>query len=101
MRSHIALAAELAERVTAEPGFTLAAPRSLALVCLRLDTGEPDADDKATRALLAAVNASGRAFLTHTIVDGHYAIRVAIGGVSTGRKEIDVLWNELRDTAFT
>lgn len=101
MRGHIALAAELAERVTAEPGFTLAAPRSLALVCLRLDTGEPDADDKATRALLAAVNASGRAFLTHTIVDGHYAIRVAIGGVCTGRKEIDVLWDDLRGYAFT
>ena len=100
VRGHIALATELADRIAAEPGFTLAAPQSLALVCLRLDTGEPDADDKATRALLAAVNASGRAFLTHTIVDGRYAIRVAIGGVATGREELDALWNLLRETAF-
>jgi aromatic-L-amino-acid decarboxylase len=101
VRGHIALAAELADRIAAEPGFTLAAPRSLALVCLRLDTGDPDADEKATRELLAAVNASGRAFLTHTIVDGRYAIRVAIGGVATGRQDLDALWSLLRETAVT
>jgi aromatic-L-amino-acid decarboxylase len=99
VRGHIALAGELADRIAAEPGFTLAAPRSLALVCLRLNTGEPDADEKATRELLAAVNASGRAFLTHTIVDGRYAIRVAIGGVATGRHDLDALWSLLRETA--
>jgi aromatic-L-amino-acid decarboxylase len=99
VRGHIALAGELADRVVAEPGFALAAPRSLALVCLRLDTGEHDADDEATRRLLAAVNASGRAFLTHTVVDGRYAIRVAIGGVTTGRQDLDALWSLLRETA--
>jgi aromatic-L-amino-acid decarboxylase len=100
VRGHIALAGELADRIAAEPGFALAAPRSLALVCLRLDTGEPDVDEEATRELLAAVNASGLAFLTHTIVDSRYAIRVAIGGVATGRQHVDALWSLLRETAF-
>ena len=95
----MALAAELAGRVAAEPGFTLAAPPSLALVCLRRDTGDPEADDRATRALLETVNASGRAFLSHTVVDGRYAIRVAIGGVTTGREHVDALWDLLRSTA--
>lgn len=99
IRSHVALAADLADRVAAEPGFALAAPPSLALVCLRCDTGDPDGDDRATRALLAAVNASGRAFLTHTVVDGRYAIRVAIGGVTTGAADVDALWELLRSTA--
>ena len=99
VRGHVALARELADRVVAEPGFTLAAPPSLALVCLRTDTGEPAADDRATRELLAAVNASGRAFVTHTVVDGRYAIRVAIGGVATGSAEVDALWEQLRGTA--
>jgi aromatic-L-amino-acid decarboxylase len=101
VRGHVALAADLADRVAAEPGFALAAPQSLALVCLRLDTGEPGADDRATRALLDAVNASGRAFLTHTVVDSRYAIRVAIGGVTTGREALDALWNLMREIAFT
>ena len=99
IRGHVALAAELAERVAAEPGFALAAPPSLALVCLRVDTGVPDADDRATRALLDAVNASGKAFLSHTVVDGRYTIRVAIGGVTTGPADVDALWDLLRVTA--
>jgi aromatic-L-amino-acid decarboxylase len=99
IREHVALAGELAGRVAAEPGLALAAPPSLALVCLRVDTGDPEADDRATRALLAAVNDSGRAFVTHTVVDGRYALRVAVGGVTTGRADVDALWELLRTTA--
>jgi aromatic-L-amino-acid decarboxylase len=103
VRRHVALARELADRVAAEPGFTLAAPPSLALVCLRRETGapgsDPAADDRATRALLEAVNASGRAFLTHTVVDGRYAIRVAVGATTTTRADVEALWELLRSTA--
>lgn len=99
LRGHVALAAELARRVADEPGLALAAPPSLALVCLRVETGDPQADDGATRAVLEAVNASGRAFLSHTVVDGRYAIRVAIGGVATTAADVDALWDLLRSTA--
>jgi aromatic-L-amino-acid decarboxylase len=97
IREHVALAAELAGRVTAQPGLALAAPRSLALVCVRADTGYgPTVDDRATRALLHRVNTSGTAFVTHTTVDGRYALRVAIGSVATGRADVDALWDLLR-----
>jgi aromatic-L-amino-acid decarboxylase len=101
IRTHITLATELAHRVTAEPGFTLAAPPSLALVCLRCDTGHHDTDDTTTRALLDAINTSGQAFLSHTVINGRYTIRVAIGGVTTTREHIDALWRQLCDTADT
>jgi len=45
------------------------------------------------------VNATGRAFLTHTVVDGRYAIRVAVGGMTTERADVDALWELLRTTA--
>jgi aromatic-L-amino-acid/L-tryptophan decarboxylase len=93
LREHIALAAEFAGWVADEPGFTLAAPPSLGLVCLRLDT------DERTRAAMAQVNASGRAFLTHTVVEGRTVIRVAIGGVATGREHVLALWEQLRKAA--
>ena len=99
VRGHIAWAEELAERVSAEPGFALAAPRSLALVCLRLESGDVEADEQATRKLLATVNASGRAFLTHTLIGGRFTIRVAIGSVSTSHAHVEDLWRQLRDTA--
>lgn len=93
IRGHVALAAALAERVRAHPRFTLAAPPSLALVCLRLVTGAgPAADDAATRAVLASVNRSGRALLTHTVVDGRYVIRVAVGATATRPTDVDALW---------
>jgi aromatic-L-amino-acid decarboxylase len=96
LREHIALAAELASWVDAEPGFALAAPPSLALVCLRVESGDPGADDAATRSLLEQVNASGAAFVTHTTVDGRYTLRVAIGSVSTTRDDVVALWELLR-----
>ncbi|TQM04208.1 pyridoxal-dependent decarboxylase [Pseudonocardia kunmingensis] len=100
IRGHVALAAGLAERVRADPAFELAAEPSLALVCLRVVTGAgPDADDDASRELLERVNASGEAFLTHTVVGGRYVIRVAIGAVTTGPEHVDQLWEQLRAEA--
>ena len=85
--------------MTAEPGFALAAPPSLALVCLRLRHRRARRRRPRTRGVAAQVNASGRAFLTHTVVDGRYVIRVAIGGVTTGAADVDALWELLRSTA--
>jgi aromatic-L-amino-acid/L-tryptophan decarboxylase len=96
IRSHVAMATELAGRVRADRRFTLAVPPSLALVCLRLVTGAgPENDDDATRTLLERVNASGAALLTHTVVDGRYTIRVAIGSVSTRASDVGELWDRL------
>jgi aromatic-L-amino-acid decarboxylase len=67
-------------------------PRSLSLVCLRLASGDDD-----TRALLERVNAAGSALLTHTVVDGRYVIRVAIGSVATERKHVLALWEALTE----
>jgi aromatic-L-amino-acid/L-tryptophan decarboxylase len=100
IREHVALAAKLADRVRADPAFELAAEPSLALVCLRVVTGAgPEADDAACREVLARVNGSGAAFLTHTVADGRYVIRVAIGSVSTRPEHVDQLWDRLRAEA--
>jgi aromatic-L-amino-acid decarboxylase len=90
----------LAGWVRDDPGFTLTVPPSLALVCLRVVTGAgPDADDRATRALLEGVNAAGSEFLTHTVVDGRYSIRVAIGSVATEFPHVRALWERLQADA--
>jgi aromatic-L-amino-acid decarboxylase len=100
VREHVALAAKLADRVRSDPAFELAAEPSLALVCLRVVTGAgPEADDAASRDVLARVNGSGVAFLTHTVADGRYVIRVAIGSVTTRPEHVDQLWDRLRAEA--
>jgi aromatic-L-amino-acid/L-tryptophan decarboxylase len=103
VREHVALAADLAGRVREDARFELAAPPSLALVCLRVvpgrGAGTHDATDAATRAVLERVNASGTALLTHTVVDGRYVIRVAIGSVATRPEHVEALWAQLRSAA--
>ena len=95
IRSHVALAADLAARIEAEPGLALAAPPSLALVCLYVVDAAGEPDDSATKALLEKVNATGRAFLTHTTVGGRHAIRIAVGAMQTGPSDVDALWDLL------
>lgn len=95
IRGHVELASWLAEQVRAEDGFRLAVEPSLGLVCLQVsdERGAPDAER--TRRLMAAVNAAGRSFLTHTVVEGHYVIRVAVGSVATERAHVVRLWEDL------
>jgi aromatic-L-amino-acid decarboxylase len=87
VRSHVALAQDLAARVAAHPRLELAAPHPLNLVCLRHVDG-----DTASEELLAAVNASGRVLLTHTRLDGRFVLRVAIGAQATEARHVDDLW---------
>jgi aromatic-L-amino-acid decarboxylase len=87
LREDVALAQELAARVEAHPNLELAAPAPLSLVCLRHRHG-----DDATRALMQAVNADGGVFLTHTVLDGSYTVRVSIGTLATERRHVDRLW---------
>ncbi|WP_246633213.1 pyridoxal-dependent decarboxylase [Pseudonocardia nigra] len=100
IRTHVELAAAFADRVRAEPGLALAAPPSLALLCVRVVTGAgAEADDAATRTVLERVNAAGAELLTHTTVEGRYAIRVAIGSVATEAEHVAALWERLRAEA--
>nr|WP_098956346.1 pyridoxal-dependent decarboxylase [Pseudonocardia sp. N23] len=99
LRGHVAAAVALAGWVRAEPGVVLAAPPTLGLVCLRFVTADGGPDDATTRAVLERVNVSGAAFVTHTVVDGRYVIRVAIGGVATERVHVEQLWELLRTGA--
>ena len=94
LREDVELAQELASRVVADPRLELAAPAPLSLVCLQHRDG-----DDATKALMEAVNADGGVFLTHTVLDGRYTIRVSIGTLATERRHVDRLWELIDDAA--
>ena len=50
---------------------------------------------------MAAVNASGDVFLSHTRLRGVFTIRVAIGGLRTEARHVDRAWALLREHAAT
>jgi aromatic-L-amino-acid decarboxylase len=98
LRRHIALAQEFASWVNAEPGWEVMAPHPLSVVCFRY--APPGIDETHRDALnaeiLRAVNATGEVFLSHTKVDGHYALRLAIGNLRTKHADVEHAWNLLR-----
>jgi len=94
IREHVRLAAELAGWIDEHPDFELAAPVPLSLVTFRHVGG-----DEATAQVLEAVNASGRACITSTQLDGRLTLRVSIGSLRTERRHVVALWDLLRTAA--
>ena len=97
IREHCRLARVFAERVEREPGCELAAAPSMAVVCFRCTTESGPSDaDHLNEAIVERVNASGRAYLTHTRLRGRTVMRVGFGNVLTTEEHLDVLWSQVR-----
>jgi aromatic-L-amino-acid decarboxylase len=105
LREHLRLARGLADWVEASPDFELLAPVPFATVVFRHRPPRVDPADDATlerlnAALLERINASGRAFLSHTKLRGRqYALRAAIGNLRTESRHVEQLWTLLQETA--
>jgi aromatic-L-amino-acid/L-tryptophan decarboxylase len=97
IRSHVALAQELAGWADADERFDVVAPHPLSLVCLRPRWAEDVDDDVATMTLLERLNDGGEVFLTHTTVGGRAVLRVAVGSPATTREHVERVWTLLRE----
>ena len=87
IRRHVAWTEELESWVRSDDRFEMLAPRSLNLVCLAHREG-----DGATAALVEAVNRSGLAQVTPTVLDGSTAMRICVGSHSTERHHVEATW---------
>jgi aromatic-L-amino-acid decarboxylase len=82
------LARYLEERIAAEPKLELLAPAQLNIVCYRYRA--PDAD-RFNAELAIAIQQSGIAAPSTTIINGHLAIRACITNHRTQARDIDAL----------
>jgi aromatic-L-amino-acid decarboxylase len=94
VRRHVALAQQFAVWVQTDPRFELAAPAPLNLVCFRLRTS-----DDANRRLLEQLNRSGELYLTHTVLDGRYTLRLVVGQTWTEARHVERAWQRIREMA--
>jgi aromatic-L-amino-acid/L-tryptophan decarboxylase len=101
LREHIALAQGFAAWVRDEPDWEVLAPHPLSVVCFRYaPPGRDEARlDALNEALMHAVNATGEVFISHTKIDGKYAIRLAIGNLRTQRGDVEHAWRILKREA--
>lgn len=101
IREHVRLARTFAGWVEAEPEWEVMAPVPFSLVVFRhAPGGMTDAQaDAHNERVMAAVNAGGRALLSHTKVRGRIALRLAIGNLRTTEAHVRAAWDLLRQTA--
>ena len=107
--AHCRLAEQLAAEVDAHANFERLAPVPFSTVCLRWRPaglagreGESEVGarlDAANERLMAAVNATGETFLSHTRLRGRFAIRVAIGNLRTEERHVARAWTVLQAEA--
>jgi aromatic-L-amino-acid decarboxylase len=102
LEAHVGLARTFAGWVDDASDWERLAPVPFSVVCFRhRPTGTDDEAVLARHnaAILDAVNASGEAFLSHTKLDGRYALRLAIGNIRTEERHVRRAWGLLTDAA--
>ncbi len=94
LREALRLAQLLKGWIEKNENFELSAPVPFSLVCFRYR-----ADNSFNQRLLAEVNITGKAFLSHTVLDGQFVLRFAIGNFQTTEQDIREAWDLIRKTA--
>jgi len=90
LRRSLKMAAWLGEQISNSARFELAAPVNMGLVCFRSRQG-----DDATRELMNRINRSGAFFVSHTVLNGSFIVRVAIGNIRTQWEDVEELWGAI------
>jgi aromatic-L-amino-acid decarboxylase len=82
--------------MTSETSWTPA----FSVVCFRAEPAGRERThvplDALNERLLDEVNASGEVFLSHTRIDGHYALRLAVGHIRTTEAHVARAWELLQ-----
>ena len=94
VRRHISLAREFAQWVRESEDFELAVEPPFNLVCFRHKAG-----DEFNMRLMNTVNETGKAFFTHTKLNGRVVLRLSIGQTNTEEKHVRQVWDLIRKTA--
>ncbi len=99
---HLEFAQTFAGWVDEAPDWERLAPVPFSTVCFRWNPGAGAAGeelDARNAAIMDAVNRDGEIFLSHTRLDGRFAIRLAIGHLRTEERHVERAWALLREAA--
>lgn len=91
IREHVRLARLFASWVEEAPGWEVVAPVPFSVVCFRRE-----GSDEENEAVLDRVNATGEAYLSHTVLGGRYVLRLAVGHHRTTEDDVRRAWELLQ-----
>jgi len=94
VRHHVSMAQEFAQWVREDARFEVMAPADLNLICFRLK-----GDDAANEELLKRLNASGKVYLSHTKLNGRFALRFCVAQTYTEERHVRAAWQLIQSLA--
>jgi aromatic-L-amino-acid decarboxylase len=110
LSEHIRLARLFASWVEQSENWEMMAPVPFALVCFRARSGSriPTSRDKGSaqsdaelndlnERLMNAVNATGKAYLSHTKLDGKFTLRLSVGSIRVEERHLVKIWELLNE----
>ena len=97
IRDHLRLARLLADWIENDNRFELSAPVVMGVVCFRLKAGDEDQKiDMINSTIVERINASGRAYLTQTKLNGRTVMRIGLGNVLTTEQHLRNVWEMIQ-----
>ena len=94
IRRHIELARRLVGWIEADRHFEMMAPAPFNLVCFR-----HRGSDELNERIMKELNGSGEIFLTHTKLNGRFALRLCVGQSRTETEHVEKAWSLIVATA--
>ncbi len=91
---HLRLAKQFARWISESPDFQLLTEPPFNLVCFRHQKG-----DEYNKMLMDTLNRSGKMFLTHTILNGTFWLRMSIGQTQTREEHVTKAWELIQATS--
>jgi len=101
IRYHISIASRLSEIISKEKDFEILAPVKLNVVCFRyLPAGwQENKINEINEKLNHLLNDSGKIYLTHTILNGRYTLRMVTGQTNVTLEHVEKAWDLIKTTA--
>ncbi|HRX12828.1 MAG TPA: pyridoxal-dependent decarboxylase, partial [Draconibacterium sp.] len=94
IRKHIEMAQNFKDWLLESNDFELFVEPPFNLVCFRHKAG-----DDFNMKLMNAVNATGKAYFTHTKLNGKVVLRMSIGQTNTDEKHVKATWELIQEKA--
>ncbi len=101
IRYHISIAARLSELISKEDDFEILAPVVINVVCFRYKPEGLQAEklNPLNEKLNHILNDSGKIYLTHTVLNGKYTLRMVTGQTNVTLAHVEMAWDLIRQTA--
>ncbi len=101
VRLHIRIASELALNISHEPDFEILAPVVINVVCFRYKPASATEQEinSLNETLNHRLNDSGKIYLTHTIIEGKYTLRMVTGQTNVTMEHVTRAWELIKSTA--